>query len=89
MQWNNTIILLLCTFHILKLYGYLLYVIFPFSCFQARLSEIITSSGTKSAHSSGLPEKPWMIDGAGVHPDASQLLPELVNCELNCDTSGC
>ncbi|KAI3462959.1 hypothetical protein Pfo_019622 [Paulownia fortunei] len=44
---------------------------------KARLNEIITS-GTKAVHSSGLPEKPWMVDGAGLPPNASELLPKLV-----------
>ncbi|KAI3452348.1 hypothetical protein Pfo_009013 [Paulownia fortunei] len=44
---------------------------------KARLNEIITS-GTKTVHSSGLPEKPWMVDGAGVPPNAFDLLPKLV-----------
>ncbi|KAL7100829.1 hypothetical protein ACP275_08G019500 [Erythranthe tilingii] len=42
---------------------------------KARLNEIITS-GIKSVNIN--PEKPWMVDGAGVHPNASELLPELV-----------
>ncbi|KAL8545889.1 hypothetical protein ACS0TY_005854 [Phlomoides rotata] len=44
---------------------------------KARLNEIITS-GTKAVHSSNLPEKPWMVDGAGLPPNASELLPKLV-----------
>ncbi|KAG8384744.1 hypothetical protein BUALT_Bualt04G0150100 [Buddleja alternifolia] len=43
---------------------------------KARLNEIITS-GTKTVHSSVMPEKPWMVDGAGVPPNASELLPKL------------
>ncbi|XP_073294018.1 inositol hexakisphosphate and diphosphoinositol-pentakisphosphate kinase VIP2-like isoform X1 [Primulina huaijiensis] len=44
---------------------------------KARLNEIITSA-TKADHNSVLPEKPWMVDGAGVPPNASELLPKLV-----------
>ncbi|KAL0450597.1 UNVERIFIED_CONTAM: Inositol hexakisphosphate and diphosphoinositol-pentakisphosphate kinase VIP2 [Sesamum latifolium] len=44
---------------------------------KARLNEIITS-GTKTVHNNGQPEKPWMVDGAGVPPNAPELLPELV-----------
>ncbi|XP_057770608.1 inositol hexakisphosphate and diphosphoinositol-pentakisphosphate kinase VIP2-like isoform X2 [Salvia miltiorrhiza] len=44
---------------------------------KARLNEIITS-GMKAVHSSS-PEKPWMVDGAGLPANASELLPKLVN----------
>ncbi|XP_015573658.3 inositol hexakisphosphate and diphosphoinositol-pentakisphosphate kinase VIP2 isoform X3 [Ricinus communis] len=44
---------------------------------KARLNEIITSS-TKAANSNESPEFPWMTDGAGLPPNASELLPELV-----------
>ncbi|KAH6804980.1 Phosphoglycerate mutase-like family protein [Perilla frutescens var. frutescens] len=44
---------------------------------KAKLNEIITS-GMKAAHSSS-PEKPWMVDGAGLPANASELLPKLVN----------
>lgn len=44
---------------------------------KARLNEIITCA-TKADHNSVLPEKPWMVDGAGVPPNASKLLPKLV-----------
>ncbi|GER36857.1 inositol hexakisphosphate anddiphosphoinositol-pentakisphosphate kinase [Striga asiatica] len=44
---------------------------------KARLNEIITS-GIKAVQSSGLLEKPWMADGAGLPPNASDLLPKLV-----------
>ncbi|KAL8475614.1 hypothetical protein ACS0TY_028323 [Phlomoides rotata] len=44
---------------------------------KARLYEIITSE-TKNNHSSSKPEKPWMVDGCGVPPNASELLPKLV-----------
>lgn len=44
---------------------------------KARLNEIITS-GTKAVHNSNLPEKPWMVDGAGLPPNASEILPKLV-----------
>ncbi|KAL6521734.1 Inositol hexakisphosphate and diphosphoinositol-pentakisphosphate kinase vip2 [Orobanche gracilis] len=44
---------------------------------KSRLNEIITS-GIKAVQSSGLLEKPWMVDGAGLPPNASELLPKLV-----------
>ncbi|VFQ96907.1 unnamed protein product [Cuscuta campestris] len=44
---------------------------------KARLNEIVTS-GTRTLHSNGSSEKPWMVDGAGVPSNASVLLPELV-----------
>ncbi|PIM99992.1 Arp2/3 complex-interacting protein VIP1/Asp1, involved in regulation of actin cytoskeleton [Handroanthus impetiginosus] len=44
---------------------------------KARLNEIITS-GPKAVHSSSLPEKPWMVDGAGLPPNAFELLLKLV-----------
>ncbi|KAF1879319.1 hypothetical protein Lal_00005785 [Lupinus albus] len=44
---------------------------------KARLKEIITSSA-KTADSNGSPEFPWMVDGAGLPPNASKLLPKLV-----------
>nr|GLL26625.1 inositol hexakisphosphate and diphosphoinositol-pentakisphosphate kinase 2 isoform X1 [Ipomoea trifida] len=44
---------------------------------KAKLNEIITSGAT-SVHSTGSSEKPWMVDGAGVSSNASQLLPRLV-----------
>lgn len=44
---------------------------------KARLNEIITS-GAKTTHSNGSPAKPWMVDGAGLPPNASELLPKLV-----------
>ncbi|XP_073159203.1 inositol hexakisphosphate and diphosphoinositol-pentakisphosphate kinase VIP2-like isoform X2 [Henckelia pumila] len=44
---------------------------------KARLNEIITSA-TKADRNNVLPEKPWMVDGAGVPPNASELLPKLV-----------
>lgn len=46
------------------------------SFLQARLNEIITS-GLKAVHSKS-PEKPWMVDGAGLPENASELLPKLV-----------
>lgn len=49
--------------------------------FQARLNEIITSE-TKTNHSSSKPEKPWMVDGCGVPPNASELLPKLVISDM-------
>ncbi|KAJ8546082.1 hypothetical protein K7X08_018665 [Anisodus acutangulus] len=44
---------------------------------KARLNDIITS-GTRTHHNNGSAEKPWMADGAGLPPDASELLPKLV-----------
>ncbi|KAL1538650.1 Inositol hexakisphosphate and diphosphoinositol-pentakisphosphate kinase vip2 [Salvia divinorum] len=43
---------------------------------KARLNEIITSDEIQSTDPPG--EKPWMVDGSGVPPNASQLLPEIV-----------
>ncbi|KAK7340486.1 hypothetical protein VNO77_21191 [Canavalia gladiata] len=45
---------------------------------KARLNEIITSS-SKTLINNGSPEFSWMIDGAGLPPNASELLPKLVN----------
>ncbi|XP_020211346.1 inositol hexakisphosphate and diphosphoinositol-pentakisphosphate kinase VIP2 isoform X1 [Cajanus cajan] len=45
---------------------------------KARLNEIITSS-SKTIHSNGSPEFSWMVDGAGLPPNASELLPKLVS----------
>lgn len=45
------------------------------------MNEIITSS-TKADHSSGFSEFPWMIDGAGLPPNAAELLPKLVSTIL-------
>ncbi|XP_026431471.1 inositol hexakisphosphate and diphosphoinositol-pentakisphosphate kinase VIP2-like, partial [Papaver somniferum] len=44
---------------------------------KARLNEIITA-GAKSSHGSGTAEFPWMVDGAGLPSNASQLLQNLV-----------
>ncbi|CAA3005816.1 inositol hexakisphosphate and diphosphoinositol-pentakisphosphate kinase 2-like isoform X4 [Olea europaea subsp. europaea] len=44
---------------------------------KARLNEIITS-GAKAINSSAFTEKPWMVDGAGLPPNASELLSKLV-----------
>lgn len=45
---------------------------------QARLNEIVTS-GTKMIHEHGSSEEfPWMTDGAGLPPNAHELLRELV-----------
>ncbi|XP_016497433.2 inositol hexakisphosphate and diphosphoinositol-pentakisphosphate kinase VIP2-like isoform X1 [Nicotiana tabacum] len=44
---------------------------------KARLNGIITS-GTRTLHNNGSSEKPWMVDGAGLPPNASELLPKLV-----------
>ncbi|OAY29841.1 inositol hexakisphosphate and diphosphoinositol-pentakisphosphate kinase VIP2 isoform X3 [Manihot esculenta] len=45
--------------------------------FEARLNEIITS-GAKNSNSNVSSEFPWMTDGAGLPPNASELLPKLV-----------
>ncbi|XP_065877943.1 inositol hexakisphosphate and diphosphoinositol-pentakisphosphate kinase VIP2-like isoform X4 [Euphorbia lathyris] len=42
-----------------------------------RLNEIITS-GAKTTDSNGTSEFPWMTDGAGLPPNAFELLPKLV-----------
>ncbi|KAI3500809.1 hypothetical protein L2E82_19480 [Cichorium intybus] len=44
---------------------------------KARLRELITS-GAKLVQTNGSSKKPWMIDGAGIPPNASELLPKLV-----------
>ncbi|KAK9665449.1 hypothetical protein RND81_14G112700 [Saponaria officinalis] len=44
---------------------------------KARLNDIITS-GVLTSHSDGSPEFPWMVDGAGLPPNAAELLPKLV-----------
>nr|DAD34775.1 TPA_asm: hypothetical protein HUJ06_005415 [Nelumbo nucifera] len=44
---------------------------------KARLNEIITS-GAKRVHSNDSAEYPWMVAGAGLPSNASQLLPKLV-----------
>ncbi|XAR51779.1 Diphosphoinositol-pentakisphosphate kinase [Bertholletia excelsa] len=44
---------------------------------KARLNEIITS-GANAAHTNGSSDIPWMVDGAGVPSNASELLPRLV-----------
>ncbi|KAK1432837.1 hypothetical protein QVD17_09739 [Tagetes erecta] len=44
---------------------------------KARLNELITS-GVKLVQANGSLKKPWMIDGAGIPPNASELLPKLV-----------
>ena len=46
--------------------------------FQARLHEIIISSNAKAKNTNGSVELPWMVDGAGLPADASQLLPKMV-----------
>ncbi|XP_050913814.1 inositol hexakisphosphate and diphosphoinositol-pentakisphosphate kinase VIP2 isoform X3 [Lathyrus oleraceus] len=45
---------------------------------KARLNEIITSS-LKTVHSDESPEFSWMVDGAGLPSNASELLPKLVS----------
>nr|XP_043615695.1 inositol hexakisphosphate and diphosphoinositol-pentakisphosphate kinase VIP2-like [Erigeron canadensis] len=42
-----------------------------------RLNELITSAA-KLVQSHGSSTKPWMVDGAGIPPNAFELLPELV-----------
>ncbi|CAJ1946909.1 unnamed protein product [Sphenostylis stenocarpa] len=44
---------------------------------KARLNEIVTSNG-KTVDSNGSPEFPWTVDGAGVPPNSSELLSNLV-----------
>lgn len=44
---------------------------------QAKLHEMITSE-TKAGQTNGSPEYPWMVDGAGLPPNASKLLPRMV-----------
>ncbi|XP_057491249.1 inositol hexakisphosphate and diphosphoinositol-pentakisphosphate kinase VIP2-like isoform X1 [Actinidia eriantha] len=44
---------------------------------KARLNEIITS-GAKTVQSNASFDAPWMVDGAGLPPNASELLPKLV-----------
>jgi len=62
------------------------FLVFNYCCFlswvlfQARLNEIITSGAT--IHSNGMSKKPWMVDGAGLPSNASELLPELVKFSL-------
>lgn len=62
------------------------FLVFNYCCFlswvlfQARLNEIITSGAT--IHSNGMSKKPWMVDGAGLPSNASELLPKLVNFSL-------
>ncbi|GMH30492.1 hypothetical protein Nepgr_032335 [Nepenthes gracilis] len=43
---------------------------------KARLNEIITS-GAQTIHGNGSSEYPWMVDGAGLPPHGSELLPKL------------
>ncbi|CAK8540601.1 unnamed protein product [Lathyrus sativus] len=45
---------------------------------KARLNEIITSN-LKTIHSDESPEFSWMVDGAGLPSNASELLPKLVS----------
>ncbi|WOK99372.1 inositol hexakisphosphate and diphosphoinositol-pentakisphosphate kinase 1-like isoform X1 [Canna indica] len=45
---------------------------------KARLHEIITSEG-KAVNRNGYAEPPWMVDGAGLPANASELLHSLVN----------
>ncbi|XP_031404372.1 inositol hexakisphosphate and diphosphoinositol-pentakisphosphate kinase VIP2-like isoform X2 [Punica granatum] len=44
---------------------------------KARLNEII-KAGSKAVHRNGSSEFPWMTDGAGLSPNAAELLPKLV-----------
>ncbi|KAK1302468.1 hypothetical protein QJS10_CPB12g00822 [Acorus calamus] len=43
---------------------------------KARLYDIITSE-PKQLHNNGWAECPWMVDGAGLPPNASELLPKM------------
>ncbi|XP_042025102.1 inositol hexakisphosphate and diphosphoinositol-pentakisphosphate kinase VIP2-like isoform X2 [Salvia splendens] len=45
---------------------------------KARLNEIINSDNDTIESTDPPGEKPWMVDGSGVPPNASQLLPEIV-----------
>ena len=44
--------------------------------FQARIQEII--SGRNDNHRNGHDGPPWMVDGAGLSPDADKLLARMV-----------
>ncbi|KAL8172369.1 hypothetical protein V2J09_024173 [Rumex salicifolius] len=44
---------------------------------KTRLNEIIMS-GTQTTQNNGSSQFPWMVDGAGLPPNASELLPKLV-----------
>lgn len=44
---------------------------------QAKLHEIITSEA-KAVQNNGCAEYPWMVDGAGLPPNAFELLPRMV-----------
>ncbi|KAK1257936.1 hypothetical protein QJS04_geneDACA017752 [Acorus gramineus] len=44
---------------------------------KARLYDIITSE-PKQLHNNGWAECPWIVDGAGLPPNASELLPKMV-----------
>lgn len=44
---------------------------------QAKLHKMITSE-TKAVQNNGCAECPWMVDGAGLPPNASELLPRMV-----------
>ncbi|GLU11159.1 hypothetical protein SLE2022_279230 [Rubroshorea leprosula] len=44
---------------------------------KLRLNEIITS-GAKTTDANGTSECPWMTDGAGLPPNASEILPQLM-----------
>lgn len=46
------------------------------SNFQSKIHDII--SETKSTQHNGHAEFPWMIDGAGLPPNAKELLPRMV-----------
>lgn len=45
------------------------------------MNEIITS-GAKAVPGDGSSDTPWMVDGAGLPPNASELLLKLVICIL-------
>lgn len=71
---------MLCKCYILPIF-----VLFLFILHQGRLNEIITS-GANAVPEDGIDgssDTPWMIDGAGLPPNASELLPKLVICTSN------
>lgn len=55
----------------------MLFRVSPFDSLQHRLNEIITS-GAKTVQNDESSESPWMVDGAGLPSNASELLTKLV-----------
>ncbi|CAK8533897.1 unnamed protein product [Lathyrus sativus] len=55
---------------------------------KARLNEIITSN-LKTIHSDESPEFSWMVDGAGLPSNASELLPKLIMLSFACRKPVC